>query len=226
MKVALLCNWLIRACSLSDGHVYRAALPADVLRQLERVGSEWTIAEWMRKQTGLDMPGEIRVSIAREVFVEKPRRGTISTDRSAVLQACADLGVMPDYCDGYLACLYIEYERQLANRHDFPLTYLEFCVCWLGHEHRLMTQLAPLCFGLPGNRRAIRRALLRGFIESHATASDSIEQGEMIVSRPGLLDEFVSGRCRSGLKIHTQGAQLSKPAGLWEVLDAQYSEQG
>ena len=87
MKVALLCNWLIRACSLSDGHVYRAALPADVLRQLERVGSEWTIAEWMRKQTGLDMPGEIRVSIAREVFVEKPRRGTISTDRSAVLQA-------------------------------------------------------------------------------------------------------------------------------------------
>ena len=183
MKVALLCNWLIRDCCRSDGHVYGVALPADVLRQLERVASEWTIAEWMRKQTGLDMPGEIRASIAREVFAEKPRRGTISTDRSAVLQACADLGVMPDYCDGYLACLYIEYERQLANRYDFPLTFLEFCVRWLWHEHRLMTQLAPLCFGLPGNRRAIRRALLRGFIESHATARDSIEQGEMIASR-------------------------------------------
>ena len=68
-----------------------------------------------------------------------------------------------------------------GNWHDFPLTFLEFCVRWLWHEHRLMTQLAPLCFGLPGNRRAIRRALLRGFIESHATARDSIEQGEMIV---------------------------------------------
>jgi len=202
VKMALLwmSNWLIRACSLSDGHVYGAALPDDALRQLVRVGSEWTIAEWTRKQTGLDMPGEIRMSIALEVFLEKPRRGTISTDRSVVLQACADLGVMPDYCDGYLACLYIEYERQLAKRHDFPLTYLEFCVRWLWHERRLMTQLAPLCFGLPGNRRAIRRALLRGFIESHATARDSIEQEEMIVSRPGLLDEFVSGRCRSGLK--------------------------
>jgi hypothetical protein len=187
VKEALLYNWLIRACNLSDGHVYEAALPVDALRQLERVASEWTIAEWTRKQTGLDMPGRIRVSIAREVFVEKPRRGTISTDRSVVLQACADLGVIPDYCDGYLACIHIEYERQLATRHDFPLTFLEFCVRWLWHEHRLMTQLAPLCFGLPGNRCAIRRALLRGFIESHATARDSIEQGEMIVSQPDLL---------------------------------------
>jgi hypothetical protein len=201
-------------------------LPADALRQLERVGSEWTIAEWMRKQTGLDMPGEVRVSIAREVFVEKPRRGMFLTGHRAILQACADLGVMPDYCDGYLACLYTEYERQLAKRHDFPLRFMEFCARWLWHERRLMTQLAPLCFGLPGNRRAIRRALLRGFIESHATASDSIEQEEMIVSRPDLLDEFVSGRSGSGLKIHTQGARLSNPAGLWEVLDAQYSEQG
>ncbi len=86
MKVALLCNWLIRDCGLWDGHVYGPALSVDVLRQLERVASEWTIAEWMRRQTGLDMPGEIRASIAREVFVEKPRRGTISTDRSAILQ--------------------------------------------------------------------------------------------------------------------------------------------
>jgi len=172
-------DWRIMVCGPSDR--YEAALPTDVLRQLERVASEWTIAEWMRKQTGLDMPGEIRVSIAREVFVEKPRRGTISTDRSAVLQACADLGVMPDYYDGYLACLYSEYERQLAERHDFPLRFMEFCARWLWHERRLMTQLAPLCFGLPGNRRAIRRALLWGFIESHATAKDSIEQGEVIV---------------------------------------------
>ena len=212
MKMALLwmSNWLIRACSLSDGHVYgAAALPAGVLRQLERVASEWTIAEWTRKQTGLDMPGKIRASIAREAFVEMPRRGTISTDRSVILQACADLGVMPDYCDGYLACLYTEYERQLAKRHDFPLTYLEFCARWLWHERRLMTQLAPLCFGLPGNRRAIRRALLRGFIESHATARDSIEQGEMIVSRPGLLDELVRGRCRSDLKTQAKVARLS-----------------
>ena len=119
MKVALLCNGLIWDCCRSDGYVYGVALPAHVLRQLERVASEWTIAEWTRKQTGLDMPGKIRASIAREVFVETPRRGTTSTDRSAVLQACADLGVMPDYCDGYLACLHIEYERQLANRHDF-----------------------------------------------------------------------------------------------------------
>ena len=65
MKVALLCNWLIRDCCRSDGYVYEAALPAHVLRQLERVASEWTIAEWTRKQTGLDMPGEIRMSIAR-----------------------------------------------------------------------------------------------------------------------------------------------------------------
>jgi hypothetical protein len=187
VKVAVLCNWLIRACGLSDGHVYGPALPSVVLRQLERVASEWTIAEWMRKQTGLDMPGKIRASIAREVFVEKPRRGMFLTGHSAILQACADLGVMPDYCDGYLACLFVEYERQLANRHDFPLTFLEFCVRWLWHEHRLMTQLAPLCFGLPGNRHAIRRALLRGFIEAHATTRDSIEQGEMIVSQPDLL---------------------------------------
>jgi hypothetical protein len=187
VKVALLwgCNWLIRVCGLSGGHGYGAALSADSLRQLERVASEWTIAEWMRKQTGLDLPREIRASIAREVFVEKPRRGMFLTDHSAVLQACADLGVIPDYSDGYLACLYTEYERQLAERHDFPLRYMEFCARWLWHERRLLTQLAPLCFGLPGNRRAIRRALLRGFIESHATARASTEQEEMIVSRPG-----------------------------------------
>ena len=194
MKVMLrrVQDCFIRVCGLWDTH--EAALPADVVRQLERVASEWTIAEWMRKLTGLDMPGEVRGSIVREVFIETPRRGTISTDRSAVLQACADLGVMPDYCDGYLACLHIEHERQLAKRHDFPLTFLEFCVRWMWHEHRLMTQLAPLCFGLPENRCAIRRALLRGFIESHATARDSIEQGEIIESRSGVLDEFVNSR--------------------------------
>jgi hypothetical protein len=183
VKVRLLwiCNRLIRAFSHSDGHVYGAAFPANALRQLERVAGEWTIAEWMRKQTGLDMPGEIRARIAHEVFGGKLRRGMFLTDHSAVLQACADLGVIPDYCDGYLACLYTEYERQLAERHDFPLRFMEFCARWLWHERRLMMQLAPLCFGLPGNCRAIRLALLTGFIESHATARDSIEQGEAIV---------------------------------------------
>ncbi|MDP3091257.1 MAG: hypothetical protein Q8N04_11290 [Nitrospira sp.] len=90
--------------------------------------AEWTIAEWMRKQTGLDVPREIPASIAREVREENPRRVTRRIDHEAVRQTFADRGVTPDYCGGYLACLYTEYERQLAERHDFPLTFLEFCV--------------------------------------------------------------------------------------------------
>lgn len=140
--------------------------PADILGQFERVASEWTFAEWIRKQTGLDMPGEIRARIARNVLKCHPRRSEYGTVLNTVRQSCTQIGIPPDCWDGYLACLYTEYERQLAERYDFPLTYLEFCSYWLRHELRIMTNLAPVYFGLPGNQRAIRQAVIQGFAQS------------------------------------------------------------
>jgi hypothetical protein len=168
---------------------WRANFPADILGQFERVASEWTFAEWIRKQTGLDMPGEIRACIAHDALKCLLRRPMCATDPNTVRRSCTQIGIPPDCCDGYRACLYIEYERQLAEQYDFPLTYLEFCSHWLRHEFRIMMNLAPVYLGLPRHQRAIRQAVIQGFAESPWAVKASTGLSNVSHSADALPDE-------------------------------------
>ncbi len=135
----------------------------DAGRLLDRVAAEWTLAEWMHKQTGVDLPGLIRLRILREAAGEETGRlRRFPCGREKVERGMAALRIIPDLWEGYLSCLGTQYEGLVSVRRDLPLTFFEFCERWVVHERALMEALAPRCLDVPGRLDVIRRTLRSG----------------------------------------------------------------
>ncbi|WP_447973215.1 hypothetical protein [Nitrospira sp. Kam-Ns4a] len=128
----------------------------DAGRLLDHVEAEWTLAEWMRKPTGVDLPGLIRLRILREAAGGEAGR------LRRFARGLAGLGIILDLWRGSLSCLCTQYERPLGVRLDLPLTFFEFCGRSVLHERVLMETFAPRYLGLPGRLDVIRHALRSG----------------------------------------------------------------
>lgn len=163
-----LLRWADRTEPVPADVVASPRLPApveqrDAGRLLDRVGAEWTLAEWMRRQTGVDLPGLIRLRILGESAEwETGQVRRLTGGREEVQRGLAGLGVMPDLWDGYLGCLCTQYEGLLSVMPDLSLTFFEFCSRWVTHERTLLEAMAPRFLKTPGRLDAIRRALRTG----------------------------------------------------------------
>jgi uncharacterized protein YbcC (UPF0753/DUF2309 family) len=125
-------------------------------RSLDRIGREWTLAEWVQGHLDLNLPRHLR-----ELLLDEFRHRTHETsvtltgtaDAAATQQWLNLLDIPLDRRDGYLRCI----DRQL---YAIGMSSQEYVgvhhASWLRLEYELLRELVPRHLGLKGNFGSIK----------------------------------------------------------------------
>lgn len=156
---------------------------------LDRVGREWTLAEWVQAHINLDLPGYLRNGLCHELDREaqnepedQATRSLLDDDRfSEEVAAGLDrLDIPPDRRQGYLKCI----DRQLYNMGLFATRRLnELRARWLETEVRLLKDLVPRHFGIRETFVAITR-----YFEEHLETYAVLSLWNTVLTSRGLED--------------------------------------
>jgi hypothetical protein len=169
----------------------------DLRESLQRVGEEWTLAEWLDIQLGLGLVGEIRARIGDALWSSTEGHGSshqgtrqtwrpfwatwrasrirwsawiAKTPEAHVYRCLERLGVPPAEREGYLRCIQ-RHRRTLGGPgHEATLSESEFAGLWLHHERQLLREAVPRHLGVPGALPAIQQQCNRN-LEAYAIAS-------------------------------------------------------
>ena len=119
---------------------------AELTQSLERVGRDWTLADWIARHTELDVPARVRT----EAQAAAP-----GADRSAGGRDAGHwlrkLGIPAERHEGYLDAV----DRQLVGAEDQMAERDRRRARWLEAEWRLVRVLAPRHLGCRGSFTAI-----------------------------------------------------------------------
>jgi hypothetical protein len=169
----------------------------DLRDSLERVGEEWTLAEWLDTQLGLGLAAEIGTRIVKALgrrtegqdpshqgtgqslrpfwatwrASATPWRAWIAKTPEAHADRCLErLGIPPAKRAGYLRC--IQRHRGTVTRpgHEGTISESEFAGLWLHLERQLLREAVPRHLGVPGTLPAIRQQRARD-LEAYAITS-------------------------------------------------------
>jgi len=143
----------------------RAALleraTAELAQTLERVGRDWTLADWIAHHTDLDLPARLRAEVdATPPATDRPRRGR---DAPHWLRK---LAIPADRWEGYLHAV----DRRLGGAGVGTPERDRRRQRWLEAESRLVRALAPRQLGCRGSFTAIATHFERD-LEAYAILS-------------------------------------------------------
>lgn len=159
----------------------RPDLPADVktailtkaaseLRlSLDRIGREWTLAEWVQVHCHIDLPGRVRKQLLQEFGSgAKTVHGHSDTSTAVQLERWfASLEIPPERREGYRRCI----NRHLYNIGLFSTTLqLILQTRWLQLECEFLREVVPRHLGVHGTYTGIR-AGCEQHVEAYATIS-------------------------------------------------------
>jgi uncharacterized protein YbcC (UPF0753/DUF2309 family) len=110
-------------------------------RGLDLVGREWTLSDWMRAHTNLDLPGWLRAEVQGAMKERRgdPRDGPVEAGLRA-------LGIPADRWEGYLECIDRQFDYAAIDEEERNRSHQ----LWLGAEALLMKTLARRHFGIRG----------------------------------------------------------------------------
>lgn len=123
---------------------------------LDRVGHEWTLAQWVGAQTNLDLIGHLRDDLCHRIqFGEiNDHRLARANGQARIDRLLDELEIPSERRSGYLRCI----QHQLFNIGVYAAERLqELCIPWLEAERRLLHRLAPTLLGCRGTFAAIQR---------------------------------------------------------------------
>jgi uncharacterized protein YbcC (UPF0753/DUF2309 family) len=142
------------------------AAAQELARGLERVGRDWTLAEWVAAETGLDLPGRLRAEVAAS-----PRGADRRVRRAGLQRLLRKLAIPADRIRGYLDCIDRQLEAALQGAVPAGAADRErLRALWLEAERRLVRALVPRHLGCRGNFAAITAHLARD-LEAYAVRS-------------------------------------------------------
>ena len=137
---------------------------AELEAGLDRVGADWTLADWLGAQLDLDAPGAVRADVAdRLADVALTAGGTFPRAAALLLRG---LGIPEERHDAYLAAVDVLCADLPGADRDREHTRR----LWLRSETRTVRGLARRHFGVAGTLDALRSHSL-GDLEGHTASS-------------------------------------------------------
>lgn len=136
---------------------------------LDRIGREWTLAEWVQVHCHLDLPGYLRKQLLHEYDPDSEiARDRLTPPKLANADRWFDsLGIPPDRREGYRRCI----NRHLYNTGLFSTALQQILQSrWLNLEYELLRDLVPRHLGVKGTFTDIRSGCEQN-VEAYATTS-------------------------------------------------------
>lgn len=117
---------------------------------LDRVGRDWTLAQWLQAHLSLDAPAHVREQVLQQLS-DHPDASTSAAALQGPDSALRALGIPEDRHQSYLACI----DRQFdAPGHGAARAHIR--ALWLREEVRQAQTLARRHWGIDGTLSAIR----------------------------------------------------------------------
>jgi uncharacterized protein YbcC (UPF0753/DUF2309 family) len=162
-----------------------------------RVGEQWTLAEWLDAQMGLDLVGGMRARIGDALRNSTEGHGSshqgtwpasgpfwatwrasgirwtawIAKTPEAHVDRCLErMGIPPSRREGYLRCIDRHRVALGGPGQEVTLSESEFAGLWLHYEWQLLREAVPRRLGIPGSLSAIQQHFERD-PEAYAIAS-------------------------------------------------------
>jgi hypothetical protein len=131
----------------------------DLETTLARLGEEWTLAEWIRVHTTLDLAGHIRERIGETLRSTGAARmmQIARTPRDYSYRCLEDLQIPQSQQASYLYSIEKHYSMLWETDRNAPVTREEFAALWLHEERRLLRSLPRRLLGSGGSLPAIER---------------------------------------------------------------------
>lgn len=156
----------------------------DLRDGLQRVGEEWTLAEWLDTRLGLDLVGAIRAGIREVLCGSTQGHGSshagkgrslgpfwatwrasgirwtawiAKTPEAHVDRCLGRLGIPAARREGYLRCIQRHRRTFGGPEGEATISDAEFAGVWLHLERQLLREAAPRHLGVPGTLPAIQR---------------------------------------------------------------------
>lgn len=131
----------------------------DLETTLARVGEEWTLAEWVRAHTAVDLVGRIRERIGEALRTAgAARRTQISrSPRDQSYRCLEDLQIPQSQQASYLYSIEKHYGMLWETDRNAPVTREEFAALWLHEERQLLRSLPRRSLGSGGSLPVIAR---------------------------------------------------------------------
>ena len=117
-------------------------------RSLDRVGTTWTLSDWIYAHTDLNMPAVLRAEIARRAAAD-----VMAVSGEPVERLLDRMGIPADRREGYLAGI----DRHCSDLPSGDATRDDVRRTWLREERRLLNGIARRHFGVAGTFDAIAR---------------------------------------------------------------------
>ena len=137
---------------------------------LDRIGRDWTLAEWVQTHLNLNLARHLREQLLYESSHGSPEQGfglAQHNTRGDIQQWFNALEIPPDRRDGYLRCI----DRQLYTSGLLSTEHRDrHHAGWLRLEHELLLELIPRHFGVKGTFSGISSGC-KTQLEAFATTS-------------------------------------------------------
>jgi len=124
----------------------------ELSESLNRVGRDWTMAEWMKAHTCLDMPGYLHARVLQQLSDRDGHHA--ANGRHGTVESCLQaLGVPADRHDSYLACI----DRHFKTGPQPEQEYLaQIRGLWLNEEVAMVKTIAYRHWGISGTMSAMK----------------------------------------------------------------------
>nr|MBA3570129.1 DUF2309 family protein [Pyrinomonadaceae bacterium] len=172
-------QWRFEVCEREACRRFRGDVPkeartvllskakTDLARSLDRIGRDWTLADWMQSQTNLNIIDLLREALKSAIQANHGHHEANQTSGPSVEYWLRKLQVPKERREGYLQCIdrHAEDISREAGMGDEQLRRL-----WLRTETDLLKKLARLHFGCNGTYDAIA-SHFRSKLETYALSS-------------------------------------------------------